>query len=97
MTKNYYIPGEWNLICDVCGGKFKSHDIKERWDGLLVCPGDFETRHPQDFVKASIDKITVPFARPRPADQFTSVTYITMYVDGGYINNYDYYIRDDSV
>ena len=70
MAKNYYVSGEWNLICDVCSKKIKAHDAKTRWDGLVVCPDDFEHRHPQDYVKAKIDKITVPFTRPRPTDVF---------------------------
>ena len=81
---NYYISGEWNLICDVCGKKIKAHKAKHRWDGLVVCPEDFEQRHPQDFVKARVDKITVPFTRPRPVDVFVIVDY-GMYVDSGYV------------
>ena len=70
MAKNYYVSGEWNLICDVCSKKIKASDAKQRWDGLIVCPSDFEHRHPQDYVRAKTDKITVPFTRPRPVDGF---------------------------
>lgn len=70
MSKNYYISGEWNVICDSCSKKIKSKDAKERWDGFIVCPNCFEYRHPQDYVKARQDKITVPFVRPRPVDAF---------------------------
>ena len=66
----YYIPGSWNVICDSCGKKIKASEAKQRWDGLIVCPLDFEMRQPQDFVKARADKITVPFTRPRPEDLF---------------------------
>jgi hypothetical protein len=69
----YYIPGSWNVICDSCGKKIKASEAKQRWDGLIVCPQDFEMRQPQDFVKARADKITVPFTRPRPADVFEYV------------------------
>lgn len=75
MSKNYYIPGENNLTCDVCSRKIKSHEARMRWDGFLVCVDCFETRHPQDFVKAQRDKITVPIVRPIPTLEFTSVTY----------------------
>ena len=81
---NYYILGEWNLICDVCGKKIKAHEAKHRGDGLLVCENDFEHRHPQDFVRARQDKITVPFNRPRPVDVFVIVDY-DIYVDSGYV------------
>lgn len=70
MPRNYYVSGGWNVICDSCGKKIKASEAKQRWDGLIVCPADFEMRQPQDFVKARADKITVPFTRPRPTDDF---------------------------
>lgn len=70
MPRNYYVSGGWNVICDSCGKKIKASEAKQRWDGLIVCPNDFEMRQPQDFVKARADKITVPFTRPRPTDEF---------------------------
>lgn len=75
MSKNYFISGEWNVTCDVCSKKIKAGIAKQRWDGLIVCPDDFEHRHPQDFVKAHSDKISVPFVRPIPEYVFTTVTY----------------------
>lgn len=93
MKKNHFISGEWNVICDVCSKKIKAHDAKQRWDGFIVCPDDFEHRHPQDFVKAKTDKITVPFTRPRPVDIFVDdgnrfLTDIITIVD-----NLDFYIK----
>ena len=76
MSKNYYVSGEWNVLCDVCNKKIKSGKAKHRWDGLVVCSEDFETRHPQDFVRAKTDKVSVPFTRPRTEDVFTNVPYI---------------------
>jgi len=83
MKKNHFISGEWNVTCDVCSKKIKAHEARQRWDGFIVCPEDFENRHPQDFVKAQIDKITVPFQRPIPTYLFTTVPYI-LYWDSGY-------------
>jgi len=76
MSKNYYTSGGFNVICDVCSKKIKASDAKQRWDGLVVCPDDFEHRHPQDYVKAKVDKITVPFTRPRPVDAFRLISTI---------------------
>lgn len=73
--KNYYVPGDYNVVCDVCSKKIKASDAKQRWDGLIVCPSDFEHRHPQDYVRAKTDKITVPFTRPVPEYIFTDVVY----------------------
>ena len=67
---NYYKAGEWNVTCDVCSQKIKSGIMKQRWDGFLVCPSCYETRHPQDFVRARQDKISVSYTRPRPVDIF---------------------------
>lgn len=85
MAKNYFTSGDWNIICDVCSKKIKAHEAKQRWDGFIVCPADFEYRHPQDFVKSNIDKITVPFTRPIPPLIFTNVVYGNMYVDSGWV------------
>ena len=81
---NYYKAGEWWVICDICGKKIKAGEAKHRWDGFVVCPSDFEQRHPQDFVRARQDKISVPFTRPRPVDVFVIVNY-GKYVEDGYV------------
>jgi len=80
-----YVSGDWNVICDVCAVKTKASKTKKRWDGFQVCPECFETRHPQDFIRARNDKISVPFTRPQPEDTFTNTSYITIYVDDGYL------------
>lgn len=67
---NYYKSGSWNIICQVCGKKFKSDEIRKRWDGLLVCHSDYETRHILDFIKVRDDDPSVPYVAPEPADQF---------------------------
>jgi hypothetical protein len=81
MKKNHFISGEWNVTCDVCSKKIKAHEARQRWDGFIVCPDDMEQRHPQDFVKAQTDKISVPFQRPIPTYIFVDVPYICT-IDG---------------
>jgi len=79
MTKQYditYKPGQWAAICDVCGFKFKNVDLKRRWDGVMVCSEDWETRHPMDFIKAPNPQRKLPWARPEPTDTFVNVPYI---------------------
>ena len=85
--RNYFKSGSWNITCDRCSKKTKADEIKKEWTGFLVCPSCYETRHPQDFVRARQDKISVPFTRPRPVDIFTGVTYITTYVEEDYIQD----------
>lgn len=71
MSKGWnYKPASWNIICDVCGIKYKASESKFRWDGLITCPKCFEHRHPQDYLKARPDKITVPFLRPIATEVF---------------------------
>lgn len=72
-----YKPGQWKMICDVCGFEYYNTQMKERWDGAWVCGPDFETRHPQEFGRTVVDNISVPYSRPEPEDIFIDVPYIT--------------------
>lgn len=76
MSRNYYKSGEWNVTCDICSRKIKASIAKKRWDGFIVCPDDYEERHPQDFVRARQDKISVPFNRPIPTYVYTNINYV---------------------
>jgi len=70
-------PGTWRVICDVCGFEYASDQVKKRWDNLIVCHKDWETRHPQDLIRGVKDTPSVPFSRPEPADVFVeAVCYI---------------------
>jgi hypothetical protein len=73
MSNWTYKPGQWNVHCDVCGFKFKSSEIKKRWDGLMVCHNDYELDHPQKFLRVPQEKITVPFVRKQNDDTFIYV------------------------
>jgi hypothetical protein len=67
---NTYRAGDWNAICDSCGFKFKAFQLKKRWDGLMVCSKDYETRHPQELLKVQEERISVPYVRPEAEDTF---------------------------
>lgn len=60
--------GDWNAECDVCGFKFKTSDLRERWDGLKCCADDWEQRHPSDFFKVPPEDQSVPYTRPPSTD-----------------------------
>lgn len=49
--RNYYKPGTYNTVCDICGFKFKSDELMRRWDNAMVCKYDYEPRHPQSLIK----------------------------------------------
>ena len=72
---DYLKLGDQNAICDVCGFKYKLSELKKRWDNLLVCDFDFETRHPMDFQRIPRPETTPSGGNVQPADVFTTVTY----------------------
>ena len=42
----------------------------------MVCPADWEGRHPMDLLKAPPPPKTLPWTRPEPTDVFVSVDYV---------------------
>lgn len=55
-------PGNWKVTCHVCGFWYPSSEIKKRWDGVLCCPKDWETRHPQTLIKIRGERAFPSFA-----------------------------------
>ena len=67
---NTFKDGKWNCICVVCDRKFKSSDMRKRWDGQMVCKYDLDPRHPQDFIRGVQDNNSIPFTYTEPTDVF---------------------------
>jgi len=65
-----YRSGDYYVHCDRCGFKVPRSKARRTWDNLLVCPHDFEERHPQDFRKGRVDKIYVEDPNPEPDNNF---------------------------
>lgn len=76
-------PGNWKTVCDVCDFWFPSSDLRKRWDGLMVCQKDWETRHPQDLIKIRGEKAVPSFVRKDPPDQFINTC--TIEGSSGYV------------
>lgn len=74
---DYLKLGEWNAVCDLCGFKFKSSELKKRWDGLMADRLCYELRHPQDFLRVPREDISVPWARPQGENTFVTSNIIT--------------------
>ncbi len=55
MSEGWVFGDHWR-ICDCCGFKVRASQTRKRWDGLIVCREDWETRHPQDSVKSRVDR-----------------------------------------
>jgi len=53
----------------------------------MVCPSDYEVRHPQEFVRGSADTQVPPWTRPESSDTFvlacTTRTSIVGYASAG--------------
>lgn len=70
-------PGQWRAICDVCGFKFYSGEMRKRWDNLMVCEKDWESKHPQLDIRLRVSQSVPSFIRPEQPDQFNAPTYIS--------------------
>ena len=72
MSKFPWKSGDWLAVCDQCGMKAFASQLTKRWDGYMVHKeerfGCWETRHPQEFVRAVPDNHPLPWTRPEPAD-----------------------------
>lgn len=68
---DFWKRGQWLAVCDICGMKYHSGDLKERWDGLMTCRQDWNPRQPQDFVRGIPDPQAVPWSRPDVPPPFT--------------------------
>jgi len=67
---DYLKKGANNVICDMCGFKYKNTDCRFQWNNMFVCSTCFEERNPQDFVKGIADTQRVPVSRPDRAPIF---------------------------
>ena len=64
-------PGDHWVSCDRCSCDIRASDAKMTWDNLIVCPDDWEPRHPQDFVRGRQDSINAKEPiRPEPTEIF---------------------------
>jgi hypothetical protein len=69
MTDDFR-PGDHWVIDDVTGLKVRASETRKQWDGLRVHRNQYESRHPQDFVRGRRDKMSVTDPRPRPIDTY---------------------------
>lgn len=58
-----FVGGQWNAECDVCGRVFKSAQLSRAWDYSMRCRECWETRQPQDFVRAIPEDTAAPWSR----------------------------------
>lgn len=68
---------EYKALCDVCKFEYWNYELRQRWDGPMVCPKDWEARHPMDFYRAIDDTHKLPFIRSDQGD--TNFTWTPVY------------------
>jgi|TARA_X000001388_G_scaffold69096_1_gene57366 hypothetical protein len=70
-------------ICDISGFRYKLKDMKKTWDGLLVGPDMWNSKHPQLMPKsATQDAQAVRNARPDLDDDKTAFLVYSNVGDG---------------
>jgi hypothetical protein len=72
FSKDRYRPGDYYIQCDLSGYKILRSEARRMWDGKIVHKDWWESRHPQEFVRARRDRIAAPEPRPENEDQFLS-------------------------
>lgn len=63
---DYFKPGDWNVIDDATGRKYKRSECETQWNGLLVRKESWEARHPQDRIRSIPDHQAVPAGETNP-------------------------------
>jgi len=75
-SRDYFKLGDFNVICDICGYKFKGSELRRRWDGFMVCSDDWEPRPPQEYVRGIKETFNTPYSRPESPDVFIVEGYL---------------------
>ena len=70
--RDYFKLGSWNSLCDQCGAKRKSCELRLQWDGIHTCEKCWEPRNQQDFVRATKTAQGVPWSNNRGASTFVN-------------------------
>jgi hypothetical protein len=70
MTIRKARPGDFLRVDDRSGFRVPASETRKEWNGAIVDRKSYESRHPQDYVRARVDNQRVPDPRPRPVDVF---------------------------
>ena len=69
-----FIPGDYKMVCDRCGGVYRRSEMREEWTGAWVCLDDWNPRHPLDLIESIPDDPSVEVARPDVLQPFGETT-----------------------
>jgi hypothetical protein len=62
--------GDHLVVCDRSGFTVWASETVREWNGLIVHKRFYEARHPQDYLRARRENLTIPDARPEPTAIF---------------------------
>ena len=63
-------------VCSLCGMDYRASEMKVTWDGKQVCEKDWESRHPQELVRAVKDDMSpVGIHTGEPTPNYVDVTF----------------------
>lgn len=65
-----YRAGDHWLLSDRSGKKIRASESVREWNGSIVHRSEHEPRHPQEYVRSTLDRQTVATSRPRGVDTF---------------------------
>lgn len=66
--------GDWLALCDVCQQQYYASELRERWDGYLVCKHDWEERHIGDFLRVKAETAFPSFIRDEDLPEISLTT-----------------------
>lgn len=63
--------GRYKMVCDISGLVYWDDEMVRNWDGAWVHHSKYESRQPQDFVRAKSDPGFLRIVRPQSYDANT--------------------------
>jgi hypothetical protein len=77
MNSDRFRLGDAKAVCDRCGFDKYQSQLRKEWTGAMTCAECWDSRHPQDFVKARPERNHVKNARPSAEPRFVGPNEIT--------------------
>jgi hypothetical protein len=85
MANEGYRPGDHWMIDARTGFKIRRSEAREEYTGAIVHKDEYESRHPQEFVRGKRDRQAVATPRPEQIDKFNGplITHVTEAAEAG--------------
>lgn len=84
MSSNYYKAGSHNIICDLCGKKWKREQMRKTWNSFMACPNDWYPKPKNELPRVvHTDARPVRDARPRHTTGGSGFVPLNRWLDPG--------------